>query len=213
MIQRSHPLVGFGRILFRHHTLPLPLNYAFREWRVNQNLSTPTFSWTQHPILHWKMAISQSSTLMTQAWVRMSQCPSFKRKPHWSRKGSISLKIEERTFIGASGCLMKPLRKSDFTPLERGSLSWKQSTTLCRWKAFSKYSSVTENNSLPKWETTHTNSNIFIKPLLGSSESMTTFPALLPHFGGDNPKWVGHDFIGSTVPVPWRLIKADSNFF
>ena len=38
-------------------------------------------------------------------------------------------------------------------------------------------------------------------------------PSLRCQFLGDWPKWVGDDIIGSMVPVPWRLIKADINFF
>ena len=132
MIQRSHPLVVFGRILLRHHTVPPLLDYAFREWRENQHLSTPTFSRVQHAILHWKKAISRSFALIAQAWVRMSQwpsfmliaqsgqawvqmsqLPSFNWKSHQSRMGGISLKIEERRFIGP-----RDFWRSIFLPLQ-----------------------------------------------------------------------------------------------
>ena len=56
---------------------------------------------------------------------------------------------------------------------------------------------VSKDNSLSKcqWDITHdANGDIFMRPL---SESM----------------WVGNELIEYTVPVPWRLIPADSKFY
>ena len=56
---------------------------------------------------------------------------------------------------------------------------------------------VSKDNSLSKcqWDITHdANGDIFMRPL---SESM----------------WVGNELVKSTVPVPWRLIPADSKFY
>ena len=138
MIHRSHPLVGFGRILLLHPIVLPRLNYAFQEWRETQHLSTPTFSWIQHAILHWKKATYQSFILMAQALVRLSQWPSFKPTFKWKvhyqlpwhqfRMGGMSLKIEHRTFIGAR--IVTPWRRSIFITLQwRG----RNITTTCRW--------------------------------------------------------------------------------
>ena len=53
-----------------------------------------------------------------------------------------------------------------------------------------------EDNSLSKWDIAHdTNGNISItSPYAPSS-------------------WVGAEITGSTVPVPWRLIRVDSKFY
>ena len=137
LIQRSLPLDVSGRILLRRHIVPSPSNSAFRGWRETQDLSTPIFSRTQHAILHWKKAKSRSFVPMAQGGVRMSQWPLFKWKFHQSRMGSISLKIEEGTFIGAQG--MTPSRRSIISALQ-----WRtrKRKPICRWTIFSNYSSV-----------------------------------------------------------------------
>ena len=53
-----------------------------------------------------------------------------------------------------------------------------------------------EDNSFSKWDITHdTNGNITITSLYAPSS------------------WVGAKLAGSTVPVPWRLIRVDSKFY
>ena len=70
-----------------------------------------------------------------------------------------------------------------------------------------------------KWEITSithdANSNIFITSSFGSGVTLLDDldPNLRSQFLGDWPKRVGDDIIGSTMPVPWRLIKADSSSF
>ena len=149
LIQRSLALVVSGLILLHHHIVPLPSNDAFREWRIPQHLPALICSRTHHAILHWKMATSQSFALMAQAWVRMIQWPLFKWKAHcqWyrSRVGSISLKIEQKTFIGTRG--ETPSRRSIFIPLQ-----WRMRrilvTIICRWTSILQLFKCSKDNSL-----------------------------------------------------------------
>ena len=63
-------------------------------------------------------------------------------------------------------------------------------------EAFLQLFKCSKDNSLSKWHITHdTNVNIsMISPYAPSS-------------------WVGAEITGSTVPVPWRLIPADSKSY
>ena len=150
-----------------------------------------------HAILRWQMAISQSFALMAQAWVRMSQWPSFKPtfkwkvhcqwKWHQSRMGGILLKIEERMFIGTRR--ITPSWRSIFIPEQ-----WRKrkSTPGYRWTSILRLFYCSDHNSLSKWDITNdTDGNI----------SMTS-PAT-------PSSWVGAELTRSSVRVLWRLIPAD----
>ena len=195
------PLVVFGRIVLLHHIAPRLSNYAFREWRETRELSIPIFSRTDHAILHWQKATSLSFVLMAQGRVRISQWPLFKPmfkwqvhcqwKWHQSRMGGISLKIEQKKSIGPLGIISS--RKFIFIPLK---WSMRKSASDCRWTSILQLFYCSEDNSLLKWDITQdTDGNI--------SMTSPSAPSL----------WVGAEIKGSSVPVPWRLIPADSESY
>jgi len=122
---------------------------------------------------------------MAQAWVRMTQWPSFKWNPHQSSMAGILLEIEQRTFFGLRGITPSP--RSFFIPLQ-----WQRIMTSCRYTSILQLFKCSEDNFLLKWDITH-DANGYI--------SMTSPYAPF--------SWVGADITGSIVPVPWRLIPAD----
>ena len=162
----------------------------------------PIFLRTYHAMLHWKKATSHSFALMAQArgmsqWPLFespSQLPSLKWKCQF-RMVSISSKIEQGTFFGTTRGIT-PSRRSIFMHLWKWQRVWlvreARWTSILHWQLIK----CLMNKSLSKWNITHdTNGNIYMT----SPYARTS--------------WVGANLTGSKVPVPWRLIPADSKFY
>ena len=109
--------------------------------------------------------------------------------------GSISLKIEQRTFIGTLARAIPPSGRSIFGPLQWS--KWRK-TSGRRWTSISQLFKCSKDNPLSKWDIINdTNGNISI--------SSRMVPLASP--------WVGANITWSTVSVPWRLIPADGKSY
>jgi hypothetical protein len=143
-------------------------------------------------ILNWNKARSHSFVLMAQAWVQFRQWLLFKVKlliNHGWGWGVCHLKIEQRTFIGTR----EWWRHQDCL------FFWPHLMNYAKKNSWSSILKCSEDNFLLKWAITRvTNGYISIR-----SESKCT-PSL---------PWAGTEIVGSTVPVSWRLILADSKSF